>query len=170
MPNNQVTAKELSNIEDKLDAHVQAVKEARLEQKVRDAEDKSDQKRLNDKLVNSMEQLTQTVSKINEFQMEINHLDEKVSENKKEILALREKQTTTTRNQTKFEIFMEEYRVVKNVFITLVITGVLGGGYVVKLNIDNKENMSMQMFNAMQTQTEVLRKIYERESTAKTAK
>jgi len=130
----------LSHLSDKMDSFIQLMKE-----------EKAEQKELNANLVGSIAQLSKTVAKIDAFQVEINHQDEKVSDNKHEILLLRQRQSILDEKVITIATLTDDFRQIKKVALAIIVATILGGGYLTKMNNANNAAQNKQLIQAIQS-------------------
>ena len=98
-----------------------------------------------DNLVNIVEKLADTVSNLNTVHTEINHLSEKVTKCENSIDSINKDLRLVNDKVITNSIQADEYRYIKKIFISIMITAFIGGGYMTKTTIDNSSRQASAM-------------------------
>tara|TARA_R110000803_G_scaffold95395_5_gene163409 strand:+ start:9977 stop:10366 length:390 start_codon:yes stop_codon:yes gene_type:complete len=98
-----------------------------------------------DNLVHIVDKLADTVSNLNTVHTEINHLSEKVTKCENNFDSINKDLRLVSDKVITNSIQADEYRYIKKIFISFMITAFIGGGYMTKTTIDNSSRQASAM-------------------------
>ena len=115
--------------------------------------DRADQKELNANLVRSIAEVSTAVAEIKTLQAEVNHQDDRINANHRELITLRERQYVISEKLSTVTTLTDDFKQVKRIVLTIIVATVLGGGYLTKKNSDAYNKSHDRLIHAIELQT-----------------